>query len=103
VRRKKGNKLLVTEVDYVRKSCRRKRLERIQNGTIRKMMETKKDITDKVQKRQLIRFGHTNRTGKERQSRKVLKWVPQEERETRTAKAGLERRYEGNDGCRGPR
>jgi hypothetical protein len=54
VNRKNSSELLATETDYQRKSCRRTRPGRIRNETIRKMMKMEKDITDEVQKRQLI-------------------------------------------------
>jgi hypothetical protein len=44
------NKLLATEMDCLRRSCRRTRKERIRNETVREMMEMEKNITDEVQK-----------------------------------------------------
>jgi hypothetical protein len=44
------------------------------------MMEMEKDIMDKVQKQQLIWFGHINRMEDMRWPRKVLKWVQQGKR-----------------------
>jgi hypothetical protein len=37
-------------MDYQPRSCRSTRLDRIQNETLREMMEMEKDITDEVQK-----------------------------------------------------
>jgi hypothetical protein len=56
--RKNRNTRLPTEMDHL---GRRTRLDRIRNETIREIMEMEKDITDGMQKRQLIRFRHTNR------------------------------------------
>jgi hypothetical protein len=46
VSRKKQNKLLATEMDCLQRRCRRSRLGRIQNETIRKVVEMEKDIID---------------------------------------------------------
>jgi hypothetical protein len=45
---------------YLRGSCRT-RLDRIRNENTGEMIEVKKDITDEVQKRQLVLSGHTNK------------------------------------------
>jgi hypothetical protein len=63
VNRKNRNKLLSTEMVYLQRGCRRTRLERIRNETIREMMKVEKDITDEARKRQLMWFGHANRMG----------------------------------------
>jgi hypothetical protein len=52
VKRMNRNKLSATEMDYLRRSCRRTRLDRIQNETIIEVMEKEKDIINEVQKRQ---------------------------------------------------
>jgi hypothetical protein len=73
VRRKDGNKQLATETDYLRRRCRRTRLDRIQNETTREMVAMERDIIDETQKRQLISFGHTDRMDETRSPRKLLK------------------------------
>jgi hypothetical protein len=52
--RKNRNRLLATEMDYVRRSYTKTRLDRIRNETIGEIMEMEKDITDEVKKRRLI-------------------------------------------------
>jgi hypothetical protein len=51
-------------------------LDRISEETTREMLEMGNNITDKVQKRQLIRCGHTNRMEKRKRQKKVRNWVP---------------------------
>jgi predicted transposase YdaD len=73
------------------------------------MMEMEKDITDKVQERQLTWFGQTNRMDETRWPRKVLEWVPQEKgkrgRQRRgwrdDIKQGTEARGTAEEGCYG--
>jgi hypothetical protein len=50
VNRKKRNKMLATEIEYLRRSCRRTRLGRIWNEIIGEMMEMERDIMQGVQK-----------------------------------------------------
>jgi predicted secreted protein len=78
VSRKNGNKLLVDGMDYLRRRCSRTGLDRIRNETVREM-EVEKDATDKVQKRQLIRFGHGNGMEETGWPRESSGWVQQEE------------------------
>jgi hypothetical protein len=87
-RRKNRNKLLTAEMDYLLRSCRRTRLERIRNETVREMMKMERDIIGQMHKRHLIRFGHTNRTHETRWPRKVQEWLPREKRKGGRRKRG---------------
>jgi predicted secreted protein len=78
VSRKIGNKLLVDDMDYLRRRCSRTGLHRIRNETVREIIEVEKDVTDKVQKRQLKRFGHGNGMEGWRWPRESAGWVQQE-------------------------
>jgi hypothetical protein len=49
VSRKNRNKLLAAEMDYLRRSCRRTRLNRIRNEEIRGMTKMEKDIIHDIQ------------------------------------------------------
>jgi hypothetical protein len=53
---------------------------------VRELMDMEKDITDEVQKWQLIWFGHTNRMDETKWPRKVL-----------------DRQYKGSNENKGPR
>lgn len=56
-------KMMVTEMDFLRRSCRRSRLERVRNETIRAEMDIGRSIADEIERRRLI-----------------LEWVPPEGR-----------------------
>lgn len=43
-------KLMATEVDLLRRTCRRFSLERVRNQIIRRDMNIEKDITDEVER-----------------------------------------------------
>jgi hypothetical protein len=49
------------------------------NETVREMMDIGKCVTNEVQKRQLIRFGHGNGMEGRRWPRESVAWVQQEE------------------------
>jgi hypothetical protein len=51
-------------------------------------MDMGKDMIDKVQKQQLIRFGHANRMDEMRWPRKVLELVPHEKHKQGWLKQG---------------
>ena len=77
---KNKNKLLSTEMDYLRRSCQLRRVDRVRNETIRDMMGIEKYIVDEVQRKQLVCYGHTCRIDKERIPNRVLQWTPSEKR-----------------------
>jgi hypothetical protein len=52
------------------------------------MVEMEKDITSEEKKRQLIRFGHTNKMDEKRLPREVQEWVPREKRKGGRPKRG---------------
>jgi hypothetical protein len=57
------NKILATEMDVVRRSARKSRLERIKNEHIKEIMGVKEkpDIIDIIRKKRLHWFGHVKR------------------------------------------
>jgi hypothetical protein len=63
-------KLLATEMDVLKRSCRKTRL-----NSMRREMEVDGNIIDKIQKRELIWFGHVNCTEEGRLPQRVFKWV----------------------------
>ncbi|XP_030748906.1 uncharacterized protein LOC115876990 [Sitophilus oryzae] len=69
-------KLLATEMDFLRRSARKSKLEKVRNEEIRRI--TKKEITiiEEIQKKQLIWYGHVNRMGEERLPKNIMKWIP---------------------------
>ncbi|XP_044755113.1 uncharacterized protein LOC123314065 [Coccinella septempunctata] len=73
-------KLLATEMDFLRRSCGRSRLERIRNVEIRRQMHVERNIIDDVDRKQLTWFGHTKRMGDTRWPRKIFERIPPERR-----------------------
>jgi hypothetical protein len=103
--RRERNKLLAIEMGYLGKSYRRVKLDRIRNETTREMIEMEKDVTDEVQKQQLMWFGHTKRMEKARWLRNVLEWVQQEKskrgRPRRSWRDGVKEAMETRDRAEG--
>jgi hypothetical protein len=46
-------KLFATELDFWRRSARKSRREKVQNGTIRAIMEVGKNISEVIEEKQL--------------------------------------------------
>ena len=51
-------KLLTTEMDYLRRSCRKSKLERVGNETIRQSMNMTKNIVETVSYTHLCKRAH---------------------------------------------
>lgn len=71
-------KLLANEMDYLRRSCRKSKLERVGNETIRQSMNMTKNIVEEIEKKQLVWFGHTKRMDETRWPKRILEWIPYE-------------------------
>jgi hypothetical protein len=76
------NKILSTEMDVLRMSARKSRLEKIKNENIKKIMGVKRklDIIDIIEKKRLQWYGHVKRMPEERIPKLILEWVPEERR-----------------------
>jgi hypothetical protein len=61
VKQKHRNKLLATEMDYLRRSARISRMDKIRNEAIRTKMGTKKNIVQEIEEQQLRWYGHVKR------------------------------------------
>jgi hypothetical protein len=70
IKRKHRHKLLATEMDYLRRSARISRMDRIRNETIRTKMGIKKDILQEIEQK-LRRYGHVIRMEDSRTARQV--------------------------------
>jgi hypothetical protein len=57
-KQKYRRKLLATEMDYLRRSARISRMDRIRNETIGTKMGMKKDILQEIEEQQLRWCGH---------------------------------------------
>jgi hypothetical protein len=74
------NKILSTEMDVLRRSARKSRLEKIKNENIKEIMRVKGklDIIDIIEKKRLQWYGHLKRMPEKRIPKLILEWVPQE-------------------------
>lgn len=65
------------EMDYLRRSSRISKLERVRNEEIRNIMSAQETIIDRIEKRSLVWFGHLLRMEDSRWPKRVLSWQPQ--------------------------
>jgi hypothetical protein len=79
---KEINKILNTEMDVLRRSARKSRLERIKNENIKEIMgmKGKPDIIDIIEKKRLQWYGHVKRMPEERIPKLIMEWIPEERR-----------------------
>jgi hypothetical protein len=84
------NKILSTEMDVLRKSARKSRMEIIKNEHIKEIMGVRgtPDITDILQKKRLQWYGHVERMPQERIPKLIMEWIPLERR-----KRGLQEKH----------
>lgn len=73
-------KILAVERDALKRSCRESRREKIRNEQIRETTNVKHAVVDKIERRQLIWFGHVKRMGGERLPNRIMEWLPPEKR-----------------------
>jgi len=75
--------ILSAEIDVLRNSARKSRIERIKNEHIKEIIgvKGKPDITDIIKKKRLQWCGHVKRMPEERISKLIMDWIPQERRE----------------------
>ncbi|CAG9839552.1 unnamed protein product, partial [Diabrotica balteata] len=71
---------MTTEMDYLRRSCGRSKLERVRSDQIRDEMKMERNINDDIERKQLIWFGHVKRMPEYKWPRRVLEWIPPERR-----------------------
>jgi hypothetical protein len=76
------NKILSTEMDVLRRSARKSRMERIQNEHIKEIigLKGKPDILDIIQKKRLLWYGHVKRMPEERIPKLIMGCIPRERR-----------------------
>jgi hypothetical protein len=77
---RKINKILSTEMDVLRRSARKLRLERIKNEHIKEIMgvKGKLDIIDIIERKRLQWYGHVKRMQEERLPKLIMEWIPRE-------------------------
>jgi hypothetical protein len=73
------NKTLSTEMDVLRSSARKSRLERIKNEHTKEIMGVK-GKPDIIEKKRLQWYGHVTRMPEERITKLIMQWIPEERR-----------------------
>jgi hypothetical protein len=79
VKRKHRNKLLATEMDYLRRSARISRLDKIRNEAIRTKTGIRKNIVQEIEE-QLRWYGHVKRKEEGKIVKHFAEWNPQGKR-----------------------
>ena len=74
------NKILSTEMDVLRSSARKSRMESIRNEHIKEIMgvKEKSDIIDIIERKRLQWYGHVKRMQEERLPKLIMEWLPGE-------------------------
>jgi hypothetical protein len=88
------NKILSTEMDVLRRSARKSRMEGIQNEHIKEIMGVRgtADSIDIIEKKRLQWYGHVKRMSEERIPKLIVEWIPLERRKRgRPRKTWMER------------
>ena len=70
------SKLMSMEMDFLRRSVRFLRLEKIRNNVIREKMNNKISVLDYMGYKQLNWYGNVRRMNQERLPRNFLEWCP---------------------------
>jgi hypothetical protein len=76
------NTILSTNMDMLRRSARKSRMERIKNEHIKEVIgvKGKPDIIDDIEKKRLQWYGHVKRMPEERMPKLIMECIPQERR-----------------------
>jgi len=85
-------KILSTEMEVLRRSARKSRIERIKNKHTKEIMGVKEkpDIIDIIERKRLQWYGHVQRMQEERLPKLIVEWIYQgkEEKEDVQEKRG---------------
>ncbi|XP_023237276.1 uncharacterized protein LOC111636290 [Centruroides sculpturatus] len=65
-----------TEMDFLRRSARCSKLDRVRNEDIRKKLEYQNFIVDYIHNKQLPGYGHVRRMEEGRPAKQILEWIP---------------------------
>ena len=76
------NKILSTEMNVLRRSARKSRIQKIKNEHIKEIMGVKEkpDIVDIIERKRLQWYGHVKRMQEERLPKLIVEWIPGERR-----------------------
>ncbi|XP_023213877.1 uncharacterized protein LOC111616736 [Centruroides sculpturatus] len=71
-----GTKITNDEMDFLRRSARCSKLDRVRNEDIRKKLEYQNFIVDYIHNKQLPGYGHVRRMEEGRPAKQILEWIP---------------------------
>ena len=71
--------MLSTEMDVLRRSARKSKMEGIKNKHIKEIMGVKEKL-DIIEKKRLQWYGHVKRMPEDMRAQLIIEWVPQERR-----------------------
>ena len=76
------NKILSTEMDVLRRSARKSRMERIKNENVKEIMgvKGKPDIIGIIEQKRIQWYGHVKRMPEDRVPNLIMDWIPLERR-----------------------
>jgi len=76
------NKILSREMDVLRRSARKPRIERIKNEHVKEILGVKEkpDIIDIIERKRLQWYGHVKRIRDERLPKLIMEWIKGERR-----------------------
>jgi hypothetical protein len=63
-------------MDYLRRSARKSKLDRVPNDEIRRIMQAEETVLDRTEARKLRWFGHVMRMPEERWPAIIHSWIP---------------------------
>ena len=76
LREEDKRRLITVEMDYLRRSARKSKIQRVRNEDIRDMMTANETVTDRIEKRSLKWFGHLMRMDGSRWPKRIFTWNP---------------------------
>lgn len=80
VTKRNKDRLLATEMDFLRRSCGVSRLQHIRNEEIRRRMDMEETIIEEIEKKRLLWYGHMRRMQPDRWPQRIWAWRPPERR-----------------------
>jgi hypothetical protein len=84
--------ILSTEMNVLRRSAIKSRMERMKNEHINEIMgvKGKLDIIDIIQKKKLQWYDHVKRRPEDRMPKLIMEWIPEERKRGRPRKSWME-------------
>ena len=74
------NRLLALEMDYLRRSAKKSKLEHTTNKEIRNIMDAEESIIERIEKKEIRWLGHVLRMDEDRWPKQLYQWKPDRKR-----------------------